>query len=279
MMTDFKNGFDRRIRISSKDLKLDMKRVSNWGPYKDKAKEIALFSLGSLCEGHSPALPNEIDDLVAQRWAADARDITGARYWGHIPIGSNTDGHGADDWIIFNTRQEKAYRMLVNYLKQHVKILEKTFVKPRKIFLISGHGGWHFLVDREKQMEREVGVPVEYAWSWSREWKKVIHSGIGEHSIADYLGYLNRRGHKMINRIARKDPEEALKRWPTLMGLMGYILSGNSKYITLRKEKKLPWIKWFLDDKKGIPVYKELGKRLYNKHLNYIVKRIRLSMK
>jgi creatinine amidohydrolase/Fe(II)-dependent formamide hydrolase-like protein len=251
------------------------KIMKEWGPYANRGRDVLLYSMGSLDEGHGPALPRQIDDLTAQRTAVDVSGKTGFPYAGHLPYTIGWFGELERDWCPACQETEKAILGIINHIKNGVSIWRRDV---SHVAIISGHGGNNLLKDREKELSQSVGVPVKYVAPFKgisvpSKYGEIIvtHADIGEHSVADYLGLLDHKKLEMLNKVAAKNPKEALTRWKPLMGLGWYVLFGGERYEHLRNPRNIGMAERFMKERKII-VDPELGRDLYNKNLDSVIK-------
>ena len=71
--------------------------MKQWGPHPNRQSDILIYSMGSLDEGHGPALSRQNDDLVVIRIATQVSERTGFPYRGHLPYSSDRAGEIARD--------------------------------------------------------------------------------------------------------------------------------------------------------------------------------------
>ena len=205
----------------------------------------------------------------------------GLQYSGHLPFVSDRVGEIAKDWCPAWMPVDIVTRGIIDYIKRDIEGWPK---KVSHAVVISGHGGNNFLKDEEDNLSQEIGIPFHYTLPFaecSAEHTKygkieVEHANPGEHSVAAYMGVLDKEALDEINMTAAQNPEEALRKWPPLCGLGGYILLGGPRYEALRNPD------WglerhgrkFLEEKYILGDY-EVGKALFNQNLDNTIKDIR----
>nr|MDO8134661.1 creatininase family protein [Candidatus Njordarchaeum guaymaensis] len=208
--------------------------LDGYGPFRQSESQVVLFSIGNDYEAHGPALPKEIDSRVAKELAIRVANASGASYCAHIPFSTDMTGDLAKYWspryIPFDEFASKTLEFLRFYMKQ-------LAYKPRKVVILNGHGGNTLLitmigkysealgVDVDVFIPEEVRIPVDYQGE---------HAYVIEHSVAAYLGLLDKKRLDELNQVANKDPLEALRRWPSVAGLGGFIEFGGEKFSVLR---------------------------------------------
>jgi creatinine amidohydrolase/Fe(II)-dependent formamide hydrolase-like protein len=151
----------------------------------------------------------------------------------------------------------KTLQFMQFYLRQLVKM-------PHKVVIINGHGGNTRLLAMIEKYTEKLGIPVDV---FIPEAVRVPlgytgeHAYIAEHSVAAYLGVLEPVRFKEINEVASRDPLEALRRWPALAGLGGFIEFGGEKFSVLRTLNH-ECLEHFKSARK-IEATKELGERIF----------------
>jgi creatinine amidohydrolase/Fe(II)-dependent formamide hydrolase-like protein len=243
-----------------------------------------VYSMGAFNEAHSPALPLDIDDHMARRTAVEVCQKLGSYYKAHLPYCGDIVGELARDWCQSHMDSEHVFSNVIADVKRDIEaqnqILSQTI---SHVVIISCHGGNNILQEKQAALSESAGIPVLYIPPFDGIIEsygnytdiRMTHADIAEHSIADYLGLLDRKKLDVINELASKDPEAALKKWPTIAGLGGYRLFGGERYEPLRKSRSDPTAAAirFISERKMI-VDVNLGKRFYLSNLTKIEKRI-----
>jgi len=249
---------------------------------------VLLYGMGSIDEDHGPAIPRDIDDLTADMTATRAIQRIGPEkfdYKGVLPFGSDRVGEIAKRWCPAWIPPEEATQKVINLISDYIESNDKA----THAAIISGHGGNNFLKDQESMISKKVGIPFMYTCPFAGvEYNhpkyghiEVEHATSGDHSTVLYMSKINDRvkfnpkGVKQINELAAKNPEEALKKWPPLCGLGGYILYGGPDFEGLRNpdyELEVHSKRFFKD--KRIIADRDLGKILFNKNLDNTIKQI-----
>ena len=91
--------------------------MKEWGPHKYMGSDVLIYSLGSLYEGHGPALSPQNDDHVAIRTATQVSEQTGFPYRGHLPFSSDRSGEIAKDWHPAWQELEEVTQGIIDYIK------------------------------------------------------------------------------------------------------------------------------------------------------------------
>jgi len=248
---------DREISLEGK--------MDDWGPFGRNEGKWLIFSIGNPLEGHSYALPRNIDDIFSQRIAHLVSCRTGSRYVAHIPWSTDSADPIARDWAPKFIPVKELAQRLINYLKYHLKIYEEMGLPNSRVIIISGHGGNDCLTDFTDEiknalelekliirpagdLKNDVNFIVKAARSLTmqlagetgnrREIAKILqtillstgHAGHMEHSYGAALGILDVEKLEIMNRELEEDFEGALNKWPTLGGLGGFLTKGG-KYL------------------------------------------------
>jgi creatinine amidohydrolase/Fe(II)-dependent formamide hydrolase-like protein len=218
----------------SEPSRVTLRDINGYGPFREAEAETLVFSIGNDYEAHGPALPKDIDSRVAKELAIKVANATGASYCSHIPFSTDMTGDIAKYWspyyIPFEEFTDKTLKFIQFYLKQLPR-------KPKKIVILNGHGGNTRLLAMIDSYTAKLGVQVDVFISaetriplgYSGE-----HAYIAEHSVAAYLGVMDRKRLNELNEVASQDPMEALRRWPAVAGLGGFIEFGGEKFSILR---------------------------------------------
>jgi creatinine amidohydrolase/Fe(II)-dependent formamide hydrolase-like protein len=254
---------------------LDAKKLKESGPFQRSNREVLIYSIGASNEGHGSALPSNIDDYTAIRTAVSVSEQAGFTYRGHLPYSSDRSGLTAMDWNPGYIKREDLIKNVVIDIKRDIQNLEKYCTRTSHIAVIGGHGGNNFIKDEETKLFDALGVPFLYVppfpgvYAKSKKYGKVVitHADHGEHSVALYLGLLDKEKLEKINKIAKKDPIEALRQNPPIMGLGFYVLPelGGDRYKDLRSRHKDLLdvaIRFVKRDKRVIADY-DVGRQLF----------------
>ena len=235
--------------------------MGGYGPFRQGEGTVLIFSIGNDFEAHGPALPKDIDSRVAKALSVSVANVSGGNYCSHIPFSTDMTGEIAKFWspryLPFDEFADKTLRFMQFNIKQ-------LSYKPEKIVIINGHGGNTRLLAMIDKYTEKLGVPVDVfipeavriPLGYTGE-----HAYIAEHSVAAHLGVLDSERLKEINQVAGRDPLEALRRWPALAGLGGFIEFGGERFSVLRQlnHECLEHFK----SKRKIEATKELGDRIF----------------
>jgi hypothetical protein len=286
-------------------------KMDDWGPFGKNEGKWLIFSIGNPEEGHGYALPRNIDDLAAQRVAHLISCKTGARYVAHIPWATDNFVPLAKDWGPKVIPVEELVDRIIAFLKYHIEIYKEMGLPASRIFIYSGHGGNNPLSKYEQHIKnvlnldqliisttegiaeanmdrvlRELEQLSEKLAPKKEDSRKVknilikILTGAGhadhfEHSMAAAINALDEEKLKIMNEELERDFEGALRKWPPLGGLGGFLMAGG-KYVEAigtKDEDKYGLWNCFktlrkLDNGKIKPV-KELGELVINLLVEY----------
>jgi creatinine amidohydrolase/Fe(II)-dependent formamide hydrolase-like protein len=262
------------------------------GPFEKRNRRVLVFSIGAGNESHGTALSSNIDDYAAIKIATDIAMKLGLTYVGHLPYSSDRAGPIAKDWNPGYIPKKVLLRMMIADLKRAICVHSKFGNEPSHVIVISGHGGTNFLKEEEVSLGEELGIPFRYVppfqgfiriKSKKHDRIQMTHADDGEHSVGLYLGLLDKRKLRMINGVAKKNPEEALRQNPAIMGLGYYVLPDLSgkKYEGLRtrhKELVDAALKFVKTDRKIIADY-DVGKQLMEENIKSAIKQVRRTLR
>ncbi len=257
------------------DLKVPVEQLEGYGPYDTEKRRIAMFSVANDFEAHGYPMPPHTDTLLAQNWCNLISKQIGASYIAHIPYCTDSTGDIALNWSPLYIPFEEFYVKVRDFVKWHV---ERLSFEPTKVAIIIGHGGNRDLPERDADLSDAVGFPVscllpgvsEALIYPEFEALDVIyeiaaaggeHAYIAEYSMIAHLGHLDYKKLDILNEVAAKDPLEALKRWPAIAGLGGYIEFGGPEMDPLREIEGLSIALEDFKKRKKIIVDAELGRR------------------
>jgi creatinine amidohydrolase/Fe(II)-dependent formamide hydrolase-like protein len=238
-------------------------KMDDWGPFGKKEGKWLIFSIGNPEEGHGYALPRNIDDLHAQHVAILISRRTGGRYVAHIPWSTDNVGPIAKDWSPKTIPVKEIVEKIIPFLRNHLKNYQEMGLPANKVFIYSGHGGNNPIVYHTKKIRSELnleqliistseGFADEIADKALRELEKlsiklasernedpkkirrklikiltsIDHAGHFEHSLGAAIGVLDKKKLKKMNIELEKDFYAAIKKWPPLGGLGGFLLYG-----------------------------------------------------
>ncbi len=250
------------------------------GPFDSRNRRVLVFSIGAGNESHGAALASNIDDYAAIVTATTVALRLGLTYVGHLPYSGDRAGEVARDWNPGYLARDALRSRIIEDVRRAID-LQKEFQgnKVSLIVIVSGHGGNNLLEEEEAAISEGLGVPFRYVRPFPKgssiRSKKVgrlevTHADDGEHSVGLYLGLLDKKKLRKINETARRDPEEALRQNPALMGLGYYVLPelSGARYEDLRARHKelLRTAKKFLRDRRVVADY-DTGKKLMDKNI------------
>jgi creatinine amidohydrolase/Fe(II)-dependent formamide hydrolase-like protein len=258
------------------------------GPFDKRYRQVLVFSIGAGNESHGTALPSNIDDCAAIRIATEASLKLGLTYVGHLPYSSDREGPVAKDWNPGFIPRKTLLRMLTGDIKRAMRLQSRFGNEPALVVVVGGHGGNNFLKEEETSLKEDLGVPFLYVPPFQRflriktgksDKMRITHADDGEHSVGLFLGVLDEKKLRKINEVAKKDPEEALRQNPAIMGLGYYVLPhlGGKKYENLRRrhEELVGAAQKFVVNDRQIVADYEVGKRFMDKNIENAVSEIK----
>ena len=269
-------------------LTLDEERLNTYGPHKKENREVVVLTVGNDMEAHGYAMPPDIDSRNIRAIAQPACQRTGATFLGHLPYSTDSVGDIARNWspryLPFDEFVEKVTGTAAN-------LVGSLGFRPRKVLILIGHGGNRLLPTEDESMSKSVGAPVEAfmpgfaedfdlsGFETSDVLMQILaaggeHAYIMEHSAAAYFGDVDEEKLAEMNRVADKDPLEALRRWPAIAGLGGYLEFGGKEFDPLRE---IEGLRLCVDDfkkRRRIVADKGLGKKIVESVIEFVVNRI-----
>lgn len=261
-----------------KEINLEGK-MDDWGPYGKNEYQWLIFSVGNPEEGHGYALPRAMDDLSAKHLAHLIEIRTGQRYVAHIPYTTDHQGEVAKNWMPRYLPFEQFVQKTIEFLRFHINIIKEQKMPASKIMIVSTHGGNDDIGQKAEYIQQQLGIekvwlitgaaaaqqvdrvlknveelakqyaqpgedPDDLAFKYVQILTTVGHADHFEHSIAAAMGILDWEKLKVMNTLLEKDFEAALKKWPPIGGLGGFITLGG-KYTdaagTKEKDKYGLW--------------------------------------
>ncbi|MFX0175560.1 MAG: hypothetical protein ACFE85_04935 [Candidatus Hodarchaeota archaeon] len=237
-------------------------KMDDWGPFGKKEGEWLIFSIGNPEEGHGYALPRNIDDIHAQHVALLVSRKTGGRYVAHIPWSTDNVGRIAKDWSPKTIPVDEIVEKIIDFLRFHIKNYQEMEIPASKVFIYSGHGGNNPITNYTKELQSKLNLEQliisstegfadqiadralreienlslklatngEDSKKIRRKMIKIVtsidHAGHFEHSLGAALGVLDEEKLEIMNKELEKDFYTAVKKWPPLGGLGGYLIYG-----------------------------------------------------
>ncbi|MBI5116832.1 hypothetical protein HZA56_10190 [Candidatus Poribacteria bacterium] len=270
------------------DLKIQTNELESYGPYDPEMRRVALFSVANDFEAHGFPMPPHTDTLLAQDWCHLITRQIGASYVAHIPYTTDTTGAVALNWCPIYMPFDEFYARLRDFVKWHI---ERMSFVPSKAAIIIGHGGNRELPERDGDLSKSLGLPVQCLSAGVSEAliypefealdtvydivaKGGEHAYILEYSLIAHLGHFDFGKLNVLNEVAARDPLEALRRWPAIAGLGGYIEFGGPEYDPLRQIEGLVAALEDFKRRRKIIVDAELGRRATELIVNYFCEKI-----
>ena len=270
------------------DLRVSPEQLDGYGPYTSEARRIAMFSVANDFEAHGYPMPPHTDSLLAQGWCRDITQQIGASYIAHIPYSTDSVGDIARNWSPGYLPFDEFYSKLKDFVKWH---LDHLSFAPEKVVIIVGHGGNRDLPEYDDDLSKAFGVPVNCLMGGVSEpliypefeaietvyeivAKEGEHAYILEYSLIAHLGHFDYAKLDVLNEVAAKDPLEALRRWPAIAGLGGYIEFGGPEFDPLREIEGFHVAREDFKNRRKIIVDKELGRRATELLVNHFCERM-----
>ncbi|GAB4320119.1 MAG: hypothetical protein Kow0069_23960 [Promethearchaeota archaeon] len=294
-------------------------KMDDWGPFGPKEGQWLLFSVGNPEEGHGPALPRQIDDLAAKYLAHAVALKSGQRYVAHVPYTTDHCGDVARDWSPRYLPFDEFLTKLREFVAFHLSIYREMGLPWSKVAIISTHGGNDDLKDHADELREQLGLekllvvtgdfaksqanrlleeveklaaelvadggqfagqdPDDVAFTLTQVLLTAGHASHFEHSIAAALGVLDREKLRRVNEALSSDFEGALRAWPPLGGLGGYLLAGG-KYGVAGTSQADPYGLWNclrgLREVAGgrVLVVEALGRRLLEMAVEFLAEKL-----
>lgn len=268
-------------------------KMGDWGPFELVSSNTLIFSIGNPWEGHGPALSPDNDSRCANFVAYHASERSGAKFVAHIPYTTDQVGDIALDWSPAYIPMEECVNKSVEYIEYHCKILQKIGITFSRILIINGHGGnygvdtfsiWNELkkkfelsdimfvntyeVDIDKVLQSK-NYSTETNDAYLTAVKTGGHADTIEHSIATLYSGIDYGKFYQMNNFIKSGTDAALKKWPVLGGLGGYLKFGGDRYEPLRKVGLERCLRQFEEDEQ-IFLFPELAQIV----MEHLIKRI-----
>ena len=250
------------------------------GPFDGKNRRVMVFSIGAGNESHGPALASNIDDYAAIVTATTVALRLGLTYVGHLPYSGDRAGEAARSWNPGYLARDELRARVVEDVRRAIDLQEEFQRNNASIVVVvSGHGGNNFLEEEEAAMSEGLGVPFHYVRPFPRGSLilsktygrlEITHADDGEHSLGLFLGLLDKKKLRKLNETASRDPKEAIRQNPAIMGLAYYVLpelSGDEyKGLRARHRELLKTARKFLRSRRVVADY-AAGKKLMEKNI------------
>jgi hypothetical protein len=270
------------------NIRVSEHQLETYGPYEPSMRKTALFSVANDFEAHGYPMPPHTDTLLAQNWCRLIVRRLGLSYVAHIPYSTDSAGEIARNWSPHYLPFEQFYEKLRDFVAWHI---ERLSFKPERVVIVIGHGGNRDLPERQDELTAALGVPVQCLLPGVSEALvypefealDVIydivaqggeHAYILEYSLMADFGHLDFQKLETLNAVAARDPFEALRRWPAIAGLGGFIEFGGPEYDPLREIGGLVAALEDFKKRRKILVDAELGRRANELLVNHFCERI-----
>lgn len=266
-------------------------KMGNWGPFGENEGKWLIFTVGNPNEGHGLALPRMVDDFHAKYVAYQLEFKTGSRYVAHIPYTTDRCGIVAKDWAPQYIPEEEFIKKTEGFIRYHIKIYQEMGLKADKVLVIIGHGGNLGLIDVQDVLKANLKLSQfvckfildeSYLNELPEEshslFKTAGHASHVEHSLAAAMGVLDNAKLNEMNELIGSDFGKALKLWPPLGGLGGFLTVGGKYIEALGSTKKDKFELWkclnALKAKGKIEIKKELAEKVIQITIDRLTKLI-----
>ncbi|UCG01341.1 MAG: creatininase family protein [Candidatus Heimdallarchaeota archaeon] len=268
-------------------------KMGDWGPFELASSNTLIFSMGNPCEGHGPALSPDNDSRCASFVAYHVSERSGAKFVAHIPYTTDQVGDIALDWSPAYIPMEECVNNCVAFIEYHCKVLQEIGIEFSRIIIINGHGGnygvdkfsiWDELKTKFRLSDlkfintyevdiHEVLQSQDFSTETHDAYLTAVqtggHADTIEHSIATLYSGIDYGKFYQMNKFIKTDIGAALKKWPILGGLGGYLKFGGERYEPLRKVGLERCLRQFEEDGQ-IYLFPELAQIV----MEHLVKRI-----
>lgn len=246
-----------------------------------------IYSIGASDEDHSPALPNNTDDVWAKRISLVTSEKLGADYRGHLPFSGDGVGDIAKAWNHNYVPQEELVEGVKNWIINDIQLNKGE--RFNHISIISGHGGNNFLKGKLEDISNSLGVPIFYfpplvgLETEHPDFGRIIpgHANPCEHSLGLYLNQFtngqsfNQRAFDEMAKAVWDDPIKFLKEHPSVE-LAGYCLpelDPEGKFANLQTDHRVERAKKFVKRKEVFANY-DVGKHFYDGEIQNAIEQI-----
>ncbi|MHA1714912.1 MAG: hypothetical protein ACTSXP_04660, partial [Promethearchaeota archaeon] len=276
---------------------LDLKgKMDRWGPFTGTLGTL-IFSIGNMNEGHGPALSPDNDSRCANFVANRVAEITGARFIAHIPYTTDRVGDIAKDWSPGYIPMDECVVKSVEFVKSYCQDIREAGINFEKILIIVGHGGnngiekyteWNEIKDEfdltsiifSSTFNIDLGEILRLLEPFSEETRMLYlgirpgHADTMEHSIAVLYNGVDFGKLHIINEFIKKNGvDAALKKWPVLGGLGGYLKFGGPRYEPLKRISGLKACLKKFEEDAAIFIYPEFAKLVMESSIRNIAKK------
>jgi len=236
--------------LTNSFLTVPNEKLAAYGPHSSANREVLLFTVANDFEAHGQAMPPDIDSRNIKALVHMACQRTGATFAAHLPFSTDSVGEIARNW----SPQYMPFNAFVEGLIATAKPWIESFsFRPRKVLMVIGHGGNRLLPTRDDEISKQLGVqtesfmpgvlrPIPGLESFEAAEFVIENFAAGgehayhvEHSMAAHFGDVDFDKLAEMNRVAADDPLDALRRWPAIAGLGGYIEFGGKEFDPLRE--------------------------------------------
>lgn len=270
------------------EIRVTEEQLETYGPYEPSMRKTAMFSVANDFEAHGYPMPPHTDSLLAQNWCRLITRQLGISYVAHIPYSTDSVGDVARTWSPRFMPFDQFYEKLREFVAWH---LSRLSFKPERVAIIIGHGGNRGLPERQDDLTKALGLPVQCLMPGVSEALvypefealDVIyeiaaeggeHAYMLEYSMMAHLGHFDFEKLKVVNEAAARDPLEALRRWPAIAGLGGFMQFGGKEYDPLREIGGLTTALEDFKKRRKILVDPELGRRASDLIVKYFCERL-----
>ena len=273
-------------------------RLNDWGPQGRREGEVLVFAIGNPNEGHGPALPRDNDLRCAQFVASRACERTGARFVAMIPYATDRVGDIARHWSPAYLPWDVCAEKSSEFVRAHCRWLRDTGARFSRVVIVNGHGGNQGIDQHpawaKVQTEFAIG-PIAFAFSIQEDLGPAIamleplspetrdayravksgHADTLEHSVAMLYHGLDLGKLTGLNRrLTMQGTDAALREYPPIGGLAGYLKFGDARFDPLRAIPSLVecWRQFEADGQ--ILLYPELARAVMDRSIQAVVQTI-----
>ena len=234
-------------------------RIDGYGPFPVTRRKIVLFSTGNDWEDHGPAMAAASDTYFAQTFCAGAAVRTGVRYLAHAPFTSDGAGDCARAWCPVYLPEPEYFERTTEFCKA---VLDRTDPRPEAVVIFVPNHGEPEMARRIEEFGSRLEVkarlvgdivthkrltvedyedsPLRSLVEEGIEGDHFQHCGFFDYSVAWALGHLDKPRLDALREEMERDLEAALKRYPTIHNLAGYVRYGGSEFAGLREVLGVP---------------------------------------
>lgn len=234
-------------------------RLDSYGPFPSTRRRMVILSTGNDWEDHGPAMSPSSDTLFAHAFCSGAALRTGIRYLAHAPFTSDGAGDCAKHWCPVYLPEPEYFERTTEYFRA---ILDATSPRPEAVLIHVPCHGEPIMAAKLDEFAERLGVRArligdvvgveglsdqDYAdsplYDLVREGVGANffqHCGLFDYCVADALGHLDKARLDALRREMERDLPGALKKYPSVANLAGYVRYGGPEFDGLREALGIP---------------------------------------